>query len=467
MSRGGGVPPGPYPGRRAVLRAAPLAAVAAVLSLTACREDDAGDASPASPAVPARAGGGPPAPDVRGWTPLPAAPLQVPVLRAGQAAVWTGSQVLVWGGCTPFRDGCALALTGDGAAWTPGADGAGSWDVLAPAPVAARAQARLWWTGSCAVLVGGLDPWAACEARPAGFLDVASFTPSPTGPGTWTRRPDLPWPVGTTVDASVWAGGAEGGATGQLFAWSATAGAWSLGLGDSSWTRLPEPPWTPPAAPLSWSAVESWWTGSEWLVMGHVSTGEALVVGLAFDPARSVWRTLDPGPLAGPAVRAVWTGERLLTFDVEAGVSSYDPVVDRWTAAPSGPLDEICTWSPQGGPALAWTGAELLVWGGARRGRDTGMCIDGNGRDDPEFAYGGRCNPATGPLGAAFDPAAGTWRTVPDGPWQRRGGATAVWTGESVFLAGGVDLEATRTGQLPPFPDHPEQAFVLFTPARA
>lgn len=383
------------------------------------------------------------------------------MLRAGSACVWTGRQVLLWGGSTPRKDGCAISTTADGAAWTPTHRGEGSWTPMAAAPLEARSFAHFWWTGAGAVLVGGQDLWAACESRPAGRLDVGLFTPD-DGAGSWRRLPDLPWPTGTTVAASTWA-------RDRVLAWAPAVGAWSLGLADPSWSPLPAPPLEVPATATA--DVHSCWTGSRWLVLGRVwpdprGTEPAVDVGLAYDPVREVWDVLDPGPLTATNAVAVWSGTRLFGFDPLEGLSSLDPGTGRWTATAAGPLDELGAYSSDGGPVLAWTGTDVLVWGGARRGRDTSMCIDGNGPDDPAFAYGRECNPAPGLLGAAYDAATDTWRPIPDGPWQRRAASASAWTGDSLFLAGGVDLEEQRTGRTPPFPDHPGDAAALFTPDR-
>jgi len=159
----------------------------------------------------------------------------------------------------------------------------------------------------------------------------------------------------------------------------------------------------------------------------------------------------------------VWAGDRLLAFDPAHGVSSYDVDTDRWTAGASDPLQAGGS-GVRDAPALAWTGRELLVWGGSRSRRDGGLCTDGNGVDGSAFDYGGVCNPATGPLGAAYDPATNTWRTITDGPWQRRAGSAPVWMGHALLLAGGLDLEQRRVGGAPPLPDHAEHAVAVYTP---
>lgn len=471
------------------------------LSATACTDDpgtpeSSGPGRGNGPATPATS----PTPDVRGWTVLPAPPLQQPVLRAGQAAVWTGRQVLIWGGCTPRKDGCAVAITADGAAWTPSPEAssgpgheAGSWTAMAPAPLQARSHAQLWWTGTAAVLIGGQDPWAACEQRPAGRLDVASFTPgdSNDSAGSWQQLPNLPWPAGTTVAASAWTGdtlgdttsdkNAAGDATagsvprsapasssGRLLAWAPAVGAWSLRLGEDTWTPLPSLPLALPTTAGANASVRSWWTGSHWLITGTAwlpsTTGSesSVDVGLAYDPLQDRWDVIDPGPLTGFDIDAVWSGARLFAFDPASGLSSFDPATNSWTSTAPGPLDDIGATSPDGGPALAWTGTEVFIWGGARKARDTSRCIDG---DPSAFVYGQVCNPPAGLLGAAYNATTNTWRPIPDGPLQRRAASAVVWTGHSVFLAGGIDLEERRDGTPPPFPDHPDTAVALFTPS--
>lgn len=425
-----------------------LPAAAALLLVSACGEADRDD----------------PPPESGSWTQLAAPPVQAPVLRTGQAAVWTGDQALVWGGSSPRADGCAVAVTADGAAWTPGSAGSpGSWTAMAAAPVAARSGAQLLWTGSEAVLVGGGDPWAVCESRPSGALEVAAFTPD-GGAGRWRRLPDLPWPTGEVVAASAWADG-------QVLVWSPAVGAWALHPDDAAWTPLPAPPLpasvgvVPEGLAAVNTAVHSLWTGTEWLLLGTVYGADGHVdVGVAYDPVQGSWRELDPGPAARGSV-VVQAGDQVLAFGLTEGVARYDVAGDRWTRGVSGPLQTVPQEAIHGEPLLAWTGRELVVWGGPRS-RDFTMCIDGNGPDDPAFEYGGSCNPSTGPLGAAYDPAADTWRTISDGPWQRRSDSAVVWTGTSVLFAGGRDLEESRAGRPPPFVDRPGSAVATFTPDR-
>ncbi|GAA2005264.1 hypothetical protein JL107_04905 [Nakamurella flavida] len=90
--------------------------------------------------------------------------------------------------------------------------------------------------------------------------------------------------------------------------------------------------------------------------------------------------------------------------------------------APSGSALDRATWSelpeaPIAGrrsAAAAWTGTEMLVWGGTADFQQS-------------FADG-----------AAYDPAARTWRTLPASPLSARVPGTSLWTGNAFFVWGGT-----------------------------
>lgn len=83
-----------------------------------------------------------------------------------------------------------------------------------------------------------------------------------------------------------------------------------------------------------------------------------------------------------------------------SGDTAPDPaaVPSSWQALPAGPL------SPREGTLALWTGSEVLLMGGS---------------DAPPCPPSAECvTPDIPPLadGAAYDPAAGTWRTIADSP---------------------------------------------------
>jgi N-acetylneuraminic acid mutarotase len=90
--------------------------------------------------------------------------------RTGQVAVWSGNQVLVWGGqMGPWQHPVAPP---HGEAYDPTTD---RWTAMTRSPLRARVGAVAVWTGAQMIVWGGssLD-----EGQP--FLNGAAFTPGTT-----------------------------------------------------------------------------------------------------------------------------------------------------------------------------------------------------------------------------------------------------------------------------------------------
>ena len=84
--------------------------------------------------------------------------------------------------------------------------------------------------------------------------------------------------------------------------------------------------------------------------------------GAALDPSANRWRSLAKSPLSArlrPA--SAWTGKELVVWGGQAGTTyfadgaAYDPASDRWR-----PM----AWNSRFAPASVWTSQELIVWGG-------------------------------------------------------------------------------------------------------
>jgi hypothetical protein len=74
--------------------------------------------------------------------------------------------------------------------------------------------------------------------------------------------------------------------------------------------------------------------------------------------------------------------------------------------------------SPRESHTAAWTGDEMIIWGGQA------------GSDAQAETFGD---------GAAFDPASGTWRTIAPAPIGPRARHSAVWTGNEMLVMGGTE----------------------------
>src|SRR5256714_11043467 len=149
------------------------------------------------------------------------------------------------------------------------------------------------------------------------------------------------------------------------------------------------------------------------------SRSRRLAVAAAYDPARNAWRRLTPpGPTSSfMDNHAVWTGKEALVLGQGTRLA-YNPRTNHWRRLPSSPLLSI----HDGYGIVAWTGRELIGWGGG--------CCGG------AFSDGG-----------AYKPATNRWRgPAPAGPAGGQGprGAPA---GRAVrLLVPGVDPAPRAAG---------------------
>jgi hypothetical protein len=138
------------------------------------------------------------------------------------------------------------------------------------------------------------------------------------------------------------------------------------------------------------------------------------------------WSEMPPPPEVRSEAATAWTGSQLLVWggyeyvgsneDPDAGGFAFDAATRRWESLPPSPLEG------RSGAASAWTGRELLIWGG----------WDGGFRDPPYFGDG-----------AAFDPVDGTWRSLAPAPIEART-AFSVWTGKELIVWGSTERAVRR-----------------------
>jgi hypothetical protein len=114
-------------------------------------------------------------PSTRQWRLLPPAPIEG---LGGTGTVWTGSEMIVWGGVSSAAPGGSTA----GAAYDPSAD---RWRALPAAPLSGRTEHVMVWTGY-EVLV-----WDGATAATGGGLagDGARYDPISN---RWTPMPPVP-----------------------------------------------------------------------------------------------------------------------------------------------------------------------------------------------------------------------------------------------------------------------------------
>lgn len=229
--------------------------------------------------------------------------------RKQHTAVWTGSQMIVWGGLNP------LGTLGDGGLYTPPSNSVdlGSWTALpASSVVGVRANHTAVWTGSKMIVWGGSDAQGNSLGTGAAYDPVS---------GAWSPISSINAPSPRSNHTAVWSGTVMivfGGLNGQLSTPYLNDGGVYDPAADS-WTALPASGAPDPRA--NHAAV---WTGSEMLVFsGMGMSGDVLTAG-AFNPATNAWRTLPPAPGGATSLAGVWSGESLLAFGL-GGLDTLNP----------------------------------------------------------------------------------------------------------------------------------------------
>ena len=218
------------------------------------------------------------------------------------SAVWTGTEVIIWGG----QEGVANVSTGYrynvlANAWTP--------ISAAGAPSARRGHTAVW-TGTEMIVWGGADGAVFWNdgGRYSPLTDTWGVPPTTSGAPTSRGGHGAVW---TGTEMIVWGGGDAGGdvVTGARYKPSTDA-----------WTGAT----TTTGAPAARDAFATAWTGSEMIVWGgHDGTGY-LSSGARYDPAADLWRgatTTLGAPTARDGATAVWAGSELILFGGHDGSS--------------------------------------------------------------------------------------------------------------------------------------------------
>ena len=280
------------------------------------------------------------------WRTLARSPLTA---REAAATVWTGTEMLVWGGTS------GQALLADGAAYNPAQD---TWRPLAGSPLSHRTHSAAAWTGRELLVWGGSDTADGAAYDPA----ADRWRMLAASPLTGRSLPVVAW---TGREMVVWSGsGFRDGA-----AYDPAADRWR----------------TIAASPLAGRYYPATaWTGRELLVWGGDSEQSFVADdGAGYDPAADRWRALPRAPVAPRgAAASVWTGRemvlwggigqpgagdnspldtiierRTLLYPVADG-AAYDPATDRWRVLEPVPL------LGRGFPIAAWDGQGMILWGG-------------------------------------------------------------------------------------------------------
>ncbi len=331
---------------------------------------------------------------VDAWTPTNSN--NAPEARDDHTAVWTGSEMIVWGGANPF-------ILNTGGRYTPSTD---SWVATSTtnAP-GARALHTAVWTGNEMIVWGGNAENTGGRYNPATNSWMAtSTTNAPTGREGHTA-------VWTGSEMIVWGGNNSNGLP------SNTGGKYSPST--DSWVATSTT--NAPAARVLHTAV---WTGNEMIVWGGNDNDgpppQYFNTGGTYNPSTNSWMatTIANVPSARASHSAVWSGSEMIiwggtdqNFVLLNTGGRYDPGTNSWIAT-----NTTNTPEARNRHTAVWTSNEMILWGG----------FDGSGA----LNTGGR-----------YDPGANSWTaTTTNNAPPPRSYHTAIWTGSEMVVWGGSDF---------------------------
>ena len=334
------------------------------------------------------------------WTPM--STTGAPTARELHTAVWSGSEMLIWGGQdyiagSPHVFGSGGRYDPVGDSWTPIA--------MAGAPPARRSHGAVWG-GGVMVVWGG-------DAPGTYFGGGARYEPLSD---SWLPISMANAPPPRTSFVSVWTGT-------QMLVWAGYTSGGNYPASGGRYDPLRDV-WAPTYwmnPPRARHAASSIWTGSLLLVFGGLTVDEPLTTGSRYDPLLDDWSPMTTVGVVRPRVfhTAVWSGSEMLVWGGEPCPfphdygGRYDPIADAWQ-----PIDYLTEPLFRRHHTAVWTGSRMLVWGGLT------------------------CESATTVTntGAFYDPVANLWSPLTAAsPPAARQEHSAVWTGSSMIVWGGQD----------------------------
>ena len=383
-----------------------------------------------------------------------------PEERLNHSAVWTGTEMIVWGGSN------GVGRVNTGGRYNPATD---IWRPTANGNVF-RDRHTAVWTGSKMVIWGGCTLSGSDGCRIGGVYDPAA--------DTWKPTSLVNAPTNRVGHRAVWAGS-------EMIVWG---GSDNSGPKNTGGRYNPETDtWTPTNtfnAPSARSAFTMVWTGTEAVVWsGYEGNFVTVSSGGRYNPATDTWTPTSTAGAPDPRYfhTAVWSGSEMIVYggrlapvadqpDVYLNSGGrYDPSTDSWkpTSTVNAPtkLNHVAVW----------TGSEMVVWGGSA----TSLVFRSGARYNPasdtwaaagtveqvpatelgvwsgaEMLVWGKaplCSSGCESVGGRYNPATNVWRPMslagaPAG--DNAAGAAAVWTGKEMFVWGAGTAAGARYNPL-------------------
>jgi len=287
-----------------------------------------------------------------------------PAARQHHSAIWTGTEMFVWGGSEASRDqdqpvtgGLYNPVTNSwrSVAVNPVFTAPGSWTQIRVVPA---------WTGTEVVVAVGVVTGRAFEREPP--LEMAFYNPATD---SWrhadTSSTAIPWldrEEGQIVSFGAWTGSELFGVTRQR------GGIVAPGRRESVIRFVPGTGWSPvPGYPGGSLGCCPLWTGFELVVWSGnwTWTNSAFARGAVYVPETGDWRSMPPLAPGGSGVTVdpITIGRKVLVDNVrERSVVQfliYDPVSDTFSRSTT-----VDAPSYRFSPTVVWTGRDVIMWGG-------------------------------------------------------------------------------------------------------
>jgi N-acetylneuraminic acid mutarotase len=353
----------------------------------------------------------------------------LPSARYDHTAVWTGSEMIIWGGV-----GNGINIAGGArydpvtTMWTP---------IPEPYNSTGRCSHSAVWTGSGgATSVGAMNGEMMIWGGIVDGMFVNSGERYNPATDTWIPITTTNAPSARYSQNAVWTG--NGAINGEMLIWGGSdyypvnTGA-RYNPATDTWTPI-----TTTLAPIARSGESVIWTGSEMLVWGGSDNNYlSLNTGARYNPTTDTWTpiTTTNAPAARFGHTAVWTGSEMViwggmdrNYHYFNSGARYNPITDTWmpittTNAPEARSGHVTIWTGSGVTSGSATSGEMIVWGG----RGGGSFLNTGGR---------------------YNPANDTWMpmTTTNAPSGRYIN-TAVWTGKGAINVGAINGEMIVWGE--------------------
>ena len=349
------------------------------------------------------------------WTPI-ATPANV-ARRAGHTAVWTGDEMIVWGGYN--RDNPAFPnfqyLTENGR-YDPVLD---TWtSVSTVGAPQKREQHTATWTGTEMIVWGGI--LGQCSG--IGCL-YSTNTGGRYDPATdsWQPMSTVGAPSPRRFHTAIWTGA-------ELIVWGGVDNDYTDPLGDGARYDPATDTWSPLSsinAPAARGNHKAIFDNGQMIVWGGVSSGALDTVdGMIYDPTSDVWLALpsQDAPVRNSGIApasVVSTGTGMFVWLPEHKWD-YDPVSDEWYDSYASQTRRynyqdqqwsavVAACNPRATPTAVWLNGRVLSW-------------------NSDYT-----------MGQSYDEALDAWIPIMPHPDGGQPGASVVVTGDSAIVWGGSD----------------------------